>query len=139
MGVGARMNVDSLGGIHFVTEILRLDHMGSEEKVQGITNSGNVFESILFRSVRALVVHHIRWGKRNYRGRGIRDCSRKLFHRRRLVQTETGGRTLALRTTKTKIQIILFAGGRRERDFGTVIGKRRGLQGSTDGWPWQSW
>jgi len=118
------MDVDSLRGIHVITEVLGLDHVRREEKIQGIANSRNVFESILFRTVRALVVHHIRWWKRNYRGRGIRDCSRKLFHRRRLVQTE-----LALRTTKTKIQIIPFAGGRRERDVGRVIGGRRGLQG----------
>ena len=63
--------------------------MGREEKIQGIAKSGDITETILFRIVGAIVVHHVRWGKRYYGSRGVGNRGKSL-HRRRPV-CERGG------------------------------------------------
>ena len=71
--------------VHINAEILRLDHMGGEEEVQGIAKGRNVSESILLRIVQTFRAHHVRWGKRYVRSRGFKDRGGDFLHCMRLV------------------------------------------------------
>ena len=78
-------DADLLGGIHFPTEGFGLDHMRREEEVQGIAKSRDVSETILFRIVGTIVVHHVRRGKWYYRSRDVGNRRRKSPHHGRPV------------------------------------------------------
>jgi hypothetical protein len=77
-------SADLLGRVHLLAEVFGLDHMGGDEEIQGVAKPMDVAKSILFRTVSALVINHIRWGRRNYGCRDVGDSCGKLLHCRRL-------------------------------------------------------
>lgn len=80
MGVENAIDADLLGRVHLLAEILGLDHVGSEEEIQGMIETRNVAEGIRFRIVWALGVHNIGRGRRKCGRCGIRDRGGKLLH-----------------------------------------------------------